>query len=209
MKRRYMPATPLSGKLPKKFASVQGKLPEEEKVKVDDDAMLKELYTKIGSKLNQLLYNFAIGDIAAVKSELDTNYTSLSITIRTNSKPDMLYYEITRLLYGKVLDGLKQSIRQYLEYTDVITKLENCINYKSILDDPVRLTEYLNQLNQQKYLFDVEPITVMKTMLKPEYAEYIKLYGFPEGGIFNSDLLGDIIYKLQNSIQIVSTNTTN
>lgn len=202
MKRNYIPATPLSGKLPKKFATVQGKLPEEDKVKLEDDTLLKELYTRIGSKLNQLLYNFAIGDIPAVKSELDTNYTALSVTIRTNSRPDMLYYEITRLLYGKVLDGLKQSIRQYLEYTDVITKLQNCINYKSILDDPVRLTEYLNQLNQQKYLFEVEPITVMKTMLKPEYAEYIRLYGFPQGGTFNSDLLGDIIYKLNNNIKI-------
>jgi len=29
--------------------------------------------------------------------------------------------------------------------------------------------------------------------IKREYARYIELHGFPEGGIFDSDILGDII----------------
>jgi pyruvate kinase len=54
----------------------------------------------------------------------------------------------------------------------------------------------------QRYLFDVEPITMVETVIKQEYLEYIKLYGFPEGGIFESNKLGDIIFKIQNNLPI-------
>ena len=208
MNRRYNPVTPISGKLPSSQSSMFGKIPDAGVVQpADQQELLKSLYVNIGSSLNQLLQNYSVGNILAVKSELDQNYSRLSINIRNNSKPDLVYYEVTRLLLSKVLDGMNQSIQQYLNYIEVVSKLEACTKYKDILEDPVKLTDYINQMNQQKYLFDVEPITVIKTMLKPQYSEYIRLYGFPEGGIFNAERLSDIVFKLENGLEVTSIKT--
>ena len=149
------------------------------------------------------MQNYALGNLMEVSKELTVErYNNLSVVFRNNSRPDNLYYEIIRLLFSKTLDGLMRSISQYIELLNTISKLEECNKYRNILDDPVKLKEYIESLAQQRYLFDVEPITMVKATVKQEYVEYIKLYGFPEGGIFNSNKIGDIIYKLENNIPL-------
>lgn len=165
--------------------------------------LLKILYTNVGSSLNNLMQNYALGNMMEVSKELTVEkYNNLSVTFRNNSRPDNLYYEIIRLLFSKTLDGLMRSISQYIDLLNAVSKLEECNKYRNILDDPVKLKEYIESLAKQHYLFDVEPITMIKATVKQEYVEYIKLYGFPEGGIFDSNKLGDIIYKLENNIPL-------
>lgn len=205
MQTRFNPVTPISGKLSVSQSSMFGKLIDTGDLKcLNTEDLLKDLYTSIGASLNNLLQNYSSGNILAVKTELVDNYESLAVTIRNNSKPEYLYYEIMRLLLSKTLDGMNQSIKQYLEYVETISKLEACTKIKDILDDPVRLAEYIRQLNDRKYLFTVEPITMIKTILKPKYAEYIRLYGFPEGGVFKSEQMGDIIYKLEKNLPVTA-----
>ena len=205
MQVRFVQVTPISGKSAVSQSSMFGKLePTDELKGLDSEDLLKELYTNIGSSLNKLLTNYSAGNILAVRTELVENYETLAVTIRNNSKPEFLYYEVMRLLLSKTLDGMNQSIRQYLDYVETISKLEACNKFKSILDDPVKLEEYIRQLNGRRYLFDVEPITMLGTILKPKYAEYIRLYGFPPGGVFKSEQLGDIIYKLERNLPVTS-----
>jgi hypothetical protein len=205
MQTRFNPVTPISGKLAASQSSMFGKLLDTSELKcLNSEDLLKDLYTNVGTSLNKLLRNYSAGNILAVKNELVENYETLAVSIRNNSKPEYLYYEVMRLLLSKTLDGMNQSIKQYLEYVETISKLETCNNIKSILDDPVKLAEYIRQLRDRQYLFNVEPITAIKTILKPKYAEYIRLYGFPEGGIFKTEQMGDIIYKLQNDLPVTA-----
>ena len=200
--------TSISGKVPRTVASMYGKLDPVGVTKcLNTEDLLKTLYNNIGSSLNTLLQNYSIGNIVAVKNELTQNYDKLSVVIRNNSKPEFLYYEIMRVLLSKTLDGMNQSIKQYLELVETLSKLERCNQTKSILDDPEKLKEYIDQLKGRRYLFDVEPITMVKTILKPQYAAYIKLYGLPSGGVFESDKMGDILYKLQNNLAITPIDT--
>lgn len=197
----------ISGKAPRSISSMYGKLDPAGEIKcLNTETLLKTLYTNIGSNLNNLLQNFSKGDFVAVKNELDQNYDRLSITIRNNSKPEFLYYEIMRILMNKTLDGLRQCIFQYLNLMDAANKLEKCNEYKAILDDPEKLKEYINSLSRRFYLFDMEPVKMIKATLKPQYAAYVSLYGFPESGIFESDKMGDILYKLENNLPMTPLN---
>jgi len=196
--------TSMTGKVSRSTSSMYGKLdPAGSNNCLGQEDLLKTLYSTVGFTLNTLLQNYSVGNILAVKNELTFDrYNQLSVIFRTNSKPDFLYYEIVRLLFNKVLDGLMRSIRQYQDLLDTVSKLEKCNEFKAILDDPVKLNEYIESLKKRVYLFEAEPITMVKGMLKPQYTAYIKLYGFPEGGIFDSNKLGEILYKLNNNIPI-------
>jgi hypothetical protein len=58
---------------------------------------------------------------------------------------------------------------------------------------------YLIEMQQSAMSFfgDIN-VTMPILTLKPEYAEYIKKYGYPEGGIFESDKIAEILENLGN-----------
>jgi hypothetical protein len=193
----------LSGKVHRSLATVTGKIEpyvEADKNKYSED-LLKQLYNNIGSKLKDLLVKYSLGQFDQLASTDLTlpKYNRFAMDIRSQSKHNVVYYELVRLLFAKTLDGLMQSVNQYVELVDTALKLEKCLDRSSILDDPEKLKAYINEMQQRRFLFNVEPITVIKSVLKPEYAEYIRLYGVPESFIFESDLLGEILLKMQNA----------
>jgi hypothetical protein len=192
----------LSGKVHRSLANVCGKI---EPIVVDDknkysEDLLKQLYNNIGSKLKDLLLKYSLGqfDELATADLTLPKYNKFAIDIRSQAKQNVVYYELVRLLFAKTLDGLMQSVNQYAELVDTALKLEKCLDKSSILDDPEKLKAFIAEMQQRRYLFDVEPITVIKSVLKPEYAEYIRLYGVPESFVFDSDLMGEILIKFQN-----------
>ena len=67
----------------------------------------------------------------------------------------------------------------------------------SILDDMVKLREYINSLKKNMSIFPNIEVTVVKAQIKPEYLEYIKLYGYPENSIFDMDKLGAILISME------------
>jgi hypothetical protein len=198
--------TSIAGKVTRTKSSMYGKLDASQSTKcLSSEDLLKKLYVNVGSLLNGLLQNYALGNFMEVKNELTMDkFNRLSVTFRNNSNPSYLYYEIVRLLFSKTLDGLMQSVNQYITLLDTTAKLEKCKVYNEILDDPDKLREHIEKLRNQKYLFNIQPISMIETVIKREYLEYIKLYGFPEGGIFKSDLLGDIIIRLENNLPMVA-----
>lgn len=198
--------TSIAGKVTRSKSSMYGKLDTSETSKcLSSEDLLKKLYVNVGASLNSLLQNYALGNFMEVKNELTMDkFNRLSVTFRNNSNPSYLYYEIVRLLFSKTLDGLMQSVNQYITLLDTTAKLEKCKVYNEILDDPEKLREHIEKLRNQKYLFNVQPISMIETVIKREYLEYIKLYGFPEGGIFKSDLLGDIIIRLENNLPMIA-----
>ena len=74
--------------------------------------------------------------------------------------------------------------------------LESSKEAEDILYDTVRLKEFIANLNRQTAVFPDARITPIVATLKPEYAEYIRLYGYPESGVFDMDKLAKILKSL-------------
>ena len=166
-----------------------------------DKAMI-DMYAKLAKiveTINELLLEYSKGHFYAVANILTQQaYNKLSVSLANLAVSSSKYqsYEILRTSNTAALSGLYQSIIQYASYIDVQTQLEICREHDSILYDRVKLQEYINRLNQNKRLFSDSKVQVKKATLKPEYAEYIKLYGFPEGAIFEPDKLAVVLQKL-------------
>jgi hypothetical protein len=80
---------------------------------------------------------------------------------------------------------------------DAQTKLAICEEKEAILYDPERLKEWINGLRQERRILPDSNVQVKKAQLKPEYALYVKLYGFPPGCVFDPDKLSVVLNELK------------
>ena len=167
-----------------------------------DDRILVAMYNQLAGvieTIQALLKEYSLGHFYTVANILTLEtYNKLSIRLsnlaaKANKFPN---YEIIRTSNTAALAGLYQSIMQYSDYIDIQHKLEICEENESILYDRVKLQEYINKLNQRKQLFPDSKVQAKKATLKPEYAEYIKHFGFPEGAVFDPDKLAFILQQL-------------
>jgi hypothetical protein len=103
-------------------------------------------------------------------------------------------YENIRLIFKLYLEGLTKSITQYLELENIKIQLTKCHERSEILDDIEKLKKYIDKLNSTITIFqNIEPVHIAEAKILPEHATYIRLYGYPVGGIFDPQLLKDII----------------
>lgn len=163
---------------------------------------LVAMYAKLSivvTTINELLKEYSKGNFYAVTNILtQATYNKLSINLanlaaEANKYPE---YEIIRTSTTSALAGLYQSIIQYSEYVDIQAQLELCKEHEAILYDPVKLKEYIEKMNQRRHIFPESKVQVISATLKPEYAEYIKQFGFPEGAVFDPDKLAFVLQKL-------------
>lgn len=107
-------------------------------------------------------------------------------------------YENIRKNTGAGLLTLHKACLQYATLEDVTLKLMSAQEKVDILLDPVKLKKYIEEMNSRAMtrLFPESVITAKKATVKPEYAEYIKRYGYPPGGAFDADKLGQIVQDL-------------
>ena len=63
----------------------------------------------------------------------------------------------------------------------------------SILDDKTKLQEYINHLLGARSILPDSKVTIITAEIKAEYAEYIQMYGFPDGAVFEMDKLANAI----------------
>ena len=62
-----------------------------------------------------------------------------------------------------------------------------------ILDNLDLLRAYLESLRGVRSLFGTFNITTVLAKIKPQYARYIELYGFPESGVFDPIHLAECV----------------
>ena len=95
-------------------------------------------------------------------------------------------------------NSLMKSIQQYLTLQSVKKQLEYETNKASILDDIEKLKEYINNLSKKASFSLITTVKVNAPILtiKKEYQTYIDMYGFPKNGVFDAELLGNIIKTL-------------
>jgi len=160
--------------------------------------MYKKLAAVV-STINALMDEYSKGNFYTVANILTQRmYNNLSISLAnlvltTNKFPE---YEVLRKSTVLGLGGLWQSIMQYSEYVDIKAQLAIAKDHESILYDSVKLREYINQFNQRRVLFPDSNVRAMAATLKPEYAEYVKQFGFPKGAVFEPDKLAQVLKRL-------------
>ena len=158
-----------------------------------------ELYHQLSlaiETLNNLLLNFALGNFEYVAANLTMKtYNTLSILMNSLQQNANLYpdYENIRSSINYSLEGLLQSVTQYITLNNTQVQLVDSQKKASILTDMVKLQEYLNSLKGARTLFPSTSVTTLAAKIKPEYAMYIKLYGYPANGVFDIDKLAIII----------------
>jgi len=124
-----------------------------------------------------------------------TVYNTYAVQLSNLSEDPNKYrdYESLRISCVNSLHGMYQGVMQYAKMVDLQNALELSEEYEAILRDPVRLNAYIADLNKPRFAFPDSNVTTIAATLKPEYAEYIALYGFPEGGVFDMDRLAAIL----------------
>jgi len=161
-----------------------------------------DMYTKlaiISRTINTLLFEYSKGNIYEVANTLTAEvYNGLSIFLAVLAMDSTKYpdYETLRKVNVDALSGMRRSVLQYSTLVDVQNKLAICEAKEAILYDPVRLKEWLEELRRQRTLLPDSNVQVIKAELKPEYAQYIKLYGLPDGCIFDPDKLSVVLNEL-------------
>jgi len=93
-----------------------------------------------------------------------------------------------------------QSVDLYIKLQNAKENLTYLSDRVSILDDREKLQKYIDDLNNKTHLSLFPDINIQAPMLtiKKEYDIYINLYGFPPGGVFNADLLGEIMNTMDS-----------
>ena len=66
------------------------------------------------------------------------------------------------------------------------------------MEDSEKLKEYLNEKQNEHDMFSLKAKLTVVPLLKPWFAEYFRLYGAPNEGVFDAEKLGDIIIEMRN-----------
>lgn len=157
------------------------------------DYTLLNFYTQLSvivNTLNDLLTNYSVGDIDYVITNFNkTTFYNLTMKLAKIKQNPSLYpeFENMRTSVEKTLQGLYKSIYVYLDLESTQRELVACKEKESILYDVEKLKQYIGSLSGSISLFPDIEVTSIGATLKPEVAEYIKLFGVPQNGIFETD----------------------
>ena len=165
-----------------------------------------DMYAKLSAYVKTIrtfLNLFSTADFYTLANLLTTPiYNKMSIDLQNLAVNSTKYPDYENLRLGTIasLQGLYQCIIQYVTLVDTKVKLDKALEYEKILNDPVRLQAYIEMLQGRRALFKESNVSVVTATVKPEYAQYIKLYGFPAGGIFEMEKLAPILQSLNITV---------
>lgn len=169
-------------------------------VGVSDD-IVQSLYLNVGKEMENLLSNFASGNMDEVAAELTLEkYEDLALRIYNERIPNKEYYEGIRMTMASTLEGLYKAILLYADYLIQVDLYNQERDRAAILDDVDALTAYVNKIITERRtttnFYTTQTVYAMNVTLKPVYAEYLRRYGYPDGGVFEVDKLAQIELEL-------------
>ena len=159
----------------------------------------KDLWLKAGIFLKDLFVAYSTGDNSKVDKTLTREYFEVlsgKLLNRRKNARDYPYYEGIRKLLQRALEGVYRCMQSDETIKSLTNQLEILEEKASILTDTDKLRQYIEDLKKSSVIFEPQQFTVIPALLKPQYAEYIKLYGFPPDGIFEAERLATIKRKL-------------
>lgn len=171
--------------------------------------LLLNYYAKLASivsAINTMMYEYSLGRFAVVSKVLTQQlYNSLALqlnAIRQNAK-NYPQFETIRISTTRALGGLYQGVLQYGVLANTEANLKAVTERASILDDVEKLKKYIDSLLGSRSILPDSKVTIIKAEIKPEFVEYINLYGFPEGGVFEPDKLATALISAKKKGLVV------
>ena len=146
-----------------------------------------------------LLFNYASGNFTLVVDTLTySKYVLLSQVLFNLRKPNDFSYERVRRTIVNALKSLRQSVQQYQILIVTQGQLVTASEKANILDDLNLLTQYIEELQSRSEVNIIPDVDVHVPLmtLQPSIFIYIERHGYPDGGIFDPDLLADIKEEL-------------
>ena len=147
-------------------------------------------------QISEYFKSYASGNFDSVVNSLDPAvFENISVALnKLIANKKYIDYEFIRSNLVNSLNALWQSVRQYMDLQTVIRELVAAEDRISILDDLVKLEEYINNLKKHTLVTIIPEVDVNVPLLtiKEPYNTYIKVYGLPSGGAFDPDKLAQI-----------------
>jgi hypothetical protein len=150
------------------------------------EGVLGRLYENVGKDIKEYTSKYSLGeDLTDVFTY--TVYRTLSVELFKESFPSSPNYTYIYDLIVSCLEGLYKSVIRDREYNAEIKTLHR------IIDDLKNISS--------GHLLDASATVDAVALVRPEIKVYVSRYGFPEGGVFESDKLATIIAELAVSPQ--------
>ena len=147
-------------------------------------------------QLSNYFKSYASGNFDSVVDSLDEAvFANISVALnKLIANKKYMDYEFIRSNLVNSLNALWQSVRQYMDLQNVLRELVAAEARITILDDLVKLEEYINSLRNHTLVTIIPEVDVNVQLLtiKEPYNTYIKVYGYPPGGAFDPDRLAQI-----------------
>lgn len=159
---------------------------------------------------------FKEGDFSKLKDEFDETEQNeigqklVSDTLFVITQQELDSYTNTNQLFDQyrsfifqMIDGLNAAILLDNKNQGLTVHNETLEEFSNILNDPELLNDYIdkhyNNFNVKSALLSETISLTTGLELKPQYAKYVELYGFPDGGVYDSEKLQTIIKSLEST----------
>ena len=103
---------------------------------------------------------------------------------------------------NRLVDTIKQAMTEYIKIRNLESENSELKSYKEILQDKDKLVAYLEQQQNTGHLFSASATLQTQPQLKLWYKVYMERHGPPGDGVFNSELLSEIIEELVASGEV-------
>jgi hypothetical protein len=182
---------------------------QQEKSSIELILIKNLLNSEFAINIQNVIKYYYIGnfnEVLALLTKEKLQYLSNLLNLYKKNPIQYPLYEKVRLLLKLYLEGLSKSITQFLELSNIKIALTKCEERCEILDNMGKLQVYIDNLNHTINLFDSAPVNVIEAKILPEHATYLRMYGYPVGGIFDSELLNAIKLELLDKADDASLN---
>jgi hypothetical protein len=153
-------------------------------------------------KINSLLLKYiSLGDKLLDKTIMtldDFNDLNIELTkllhISNTCKDTVVESYIYSIIenYKNILRCIYYAFREKQNFNDLTTTSKRWAKDSTILNNINLLKQYIQELNYNAKLFDIT-VEAPLMIIRAEYLKYNELYGYPENGEYDPDLLLQII----------------
>lgn len=177
---------------------------------IADEALLSEIFQPILDELNILMDYYKLGEFDTLKKLLTVerrDTISLEFAKKRNIAKNFLIHDNILNYLNVTLNNFYLSLYYHESYLETERKCKTFQEKANILDDMNKLKKYIQSLNKNEgVLFKAPTITAKLAVLKPQYDIYIKRFGLPRYGVFDSMALGDILLELEEEKRLNEKN---
>jgi hypothetical protein len=147
--------------------------------------------------------SYLSGDLTKLPKIINSKIIqSLSTTFFQLKDPTLVstVYEKYRVFATSIIPAFQNISNQVSKCQITQNKLETALEKISILDNITLLQQYINGLKKSIEFIPTQNLTVPKATVKEPYNTYIKLFGLPEGMIWESDKIAFVRESLNMNI---------